>query len=1361
MANQHIFLSYRSTEAEFALRLAADLKNAGVNLWMDRLDIKPGDDWPKALQAGLDHSVAMLAVVSPEYVASGHCMREVARAVRLGLPIIPLLLRPVTKKEDWPMDLERLQYVDFTSWPDEGAYLKTVRSLIRSLKSSFTNQVRRAPDPETRYLNRLLSDLESRKGLLDYTPMVDSDDPVRPRPLGDDLWNQPDAFMALDEPDPNGGDAARRPLRGIQEAMERYPRFVLIGPRGAGKTTMLRRMALEMAHARLEDPATPLPVIVSLENWTADSSLAEFIGSHWPFGTDPLQALARGEAILFMDGLELLAELAPGNVKRLREWLRGTISPRRVVIACRGEAYTAELRFDLPVVQIEPMTEQRIRVFVSHYMDKDDARMLLAKVLPKRDADRHNPRHLYALACYPALLSALVLVYKTSPRDLPVHPGPIIGAIVGVLWERERLRQGSGWIPREEMEQACAGLALAMYDDQMTEGVSRRYALEHLGDEKLLQAVANAALIEARGDQVRFYHELLLDYFAALGLLHVGLPTRLSHPRFDDQGERAASPWDPVIVLLTGIAPSPDAAVLAVAEVDPYLALRCVAAGANIAPTTYHQLITQVLTGLNSDEQQAGRFEAARLLMELGDEHALQVILDTLRHAEWPVRCRAYALLRELEFTPLPGLSDALRVHRWDPDTRAALAVGLRQLGDAALPILFEALTDENAMTRRAAAWALGETRDRAAAPALASALDDPDALVRREAAFSLGWVRDEATVQLLLDKLRDGNYRVRKAAVEALNWFGVTALPRLLAALRDPDPGVRRLAVEALGSIHHPDVLPALYDALQDPFVEVRSAAVEVLGATHNPDVAPYLIDALHDVEVSHHGRKRICDLAAEALQALGTPAAIEAVEQWRADQKAEALSEGVMRSPAGSDEHPRGTSAERAKERLKTAGSRAKGDSGRLPTWQKALRDSDWRIRQQAIQALGETGDPSAVPHLVEALRDDDTHVRVAAVRALVRIPSKAAIPGLLRALQDPEYLVCDAAAEALSRLGRPAAPGLIRALSSQHVNVRGAAADALGKIGDPEAIPALAALLGDQEKPWLSGQTVGEKAAAALKKIGTAEALAALDRFQRGEPAQPRPRPADRGRREILPGILATLASGDEAAREEAARALREYARSLRHTRDAVVGERLNAALRAGDWFARWAVADAMAWVADPISVPALLEAVSEPNWIARVAIIRALGEIGDRAALGALTQALADSQAAIREAAAEGLGRLGTMDAVPPLLTALGDRDGFVRRSAAQALGELRARTALEALIARLSDPEAIVRAAAARALGRIGAPEAVPALIERLNDRVKSGGDERRVCDIAAEALSAIGSLPAQEALAAWQGRPSN
>src|SRR5262245_22201395 len=47
----HIFLSYRSLERPFAVKLAVGLQNAGVAVWLDRFPtgIKPGDDWPQTL----------------------------------------------------------------------------------------------------------------------------------------------------------------------------------------------------------------------------------------------------------------------------------------------------------------------------------------------------------------------------------------------------------------------------------------------------------------------------------------------------------------------------------------------------------------------------------------------------------------------------------------------------------------------------------------------------------------------------------------------------------------------------------------------------------------------------------------------------------------------------------------------------------------------------------------------------------------------------------------------------------------------------------------------------------------------------------------------------------------------------------------------------------------------------------------------------------------------------------------------------------------------------------------------------------------------------------------------------------------
>ena len=53
MLREKTFISYSRSGAEFALRLAKDLREAHVDVWIDQLDIRPGDMWHQAVEAAL------------------------------------------------------------------------------------------------------------------------------------------------------------------------------------------------------------------------------------------------------------------------------------------------------------------------------------------------------------------------------------------------------------------------------------------------------------------------------------------------------------------------------------------------------------------------------------------------------------------------------------------------------------------------------------------------------------------------------------------------------------------------------------------------------------------------------------------------------------------------------------------------------------------------------------------------------------------------------------------------------------------------------------------------------------------------------------------------------------------------------------------------------------------------------------------------------------------------------------------------------------------------------------------------------------------------------------------------------------
>lgn len=104
-----LFFSYARADSDFALRLAGDMRSAGVDLWMDQLDIPIGARWDQSVENALRNSPRLLIVLSPASVASENVMDEVAFAIEQNKTILPVLYRTC----EIPFRLRRLQYLDF------------------------------------------------------------------------------------------------------------------------------------------------------------------------------------------------------------------------------------------------------------------------------------------------------------------------------------------------------------------------------------------------------------------------------------------------------------------------------------------------------------------------------------------------------------------------------------------------------------------------------------------------------------------------------------------------------------------------------------------------------------------------------------------------------------------------------------------------------------------------------------------------------------------------------------------------------------------------------------------------------------------------------------------------------------------------------------------------------------------------------------------------------------------------------------------------------------------------------------------------------------------------------------------------
>ncbi|MBL8161867.1 MAG: HEAT repeat domain-containing protein, partial [Anaerolineae bacterium] len=409
-----------------------------------------------------------------------------------------------------------------------------------------------------------------------------------------------------------------------------------------------------------------------------------------------------------------------------------------------------------------------------------------------------------------------------------------------------------------------------------------------------------------------------------------------------------------------------------------------------------------------------------------------------------------------------------LYTETYEPNPATALgAIRDGRAFDALLGLIQNAAIDS--MLRACAANGLIRLGDTRAVEPLISALADANVGVRLGAAFVLGSLGDARAVQPLIRALADADEDVRRIAADALGQLGdARAVEPLIRALADADEDVRRRAADALGMIGTPAVEP-LITALADEDVYVCRSAADALRMIGTPAVEP-LIAVLGDAD------EDVCLSAADALRMIGTPAVAPLIT---------ALADAAW--------HVRS----RAAYALGWI-----GDACAVEPLITALADEDVYVRRRAAYALGQLGDARAVEPLIRALADADAYIRSSASDALKQIGDARAVEPLIRTLADADEVARIHAAAALGRLGDARAiEPLITTLADAAWHVRSSSAAALGQIGDARAVEPLRRALDDRTEVGF-GWRVWNVAHAALNRIGTPEALAAVQAWRERE-------------------------------------------------------------------------------------------------------------------------------------------------------------------------------------------------------------------------------------------------------------------
>ncbi len=222
-------------------------------------------------------------------------------------------------------------------------------------------------------------------------------------------------------------------------------------------------------------------------------------------------------------------------------------------------------------------------------------------------------------------------------------------------------------------------------------------------------------------------------------------------------------------------------------------------------------------------------------------------LIGTLKNGDYQARVEALEKIKNLGPEAKPAIPTLIQcLEDKDSTIRSGAAVALGTIGSdakTAIPVLITKLKDKDRFVRGASAKALagiGVKEDKTLS-ALQKALDDPDADFRMDVAEALAALDPEsqaallAIIKVLQTDKEPGN---RGSAALQLGKIKSTriksAIPALIAALKDEDDDVRGNVAQTLGNIceEAATVVPALIERLnQSELVSVRIQAAQALG--------------------------------------------------------------------------------------------------------------------------------------------------------------------------------------------------------------------------------------------------------------------------------------------------------------------------------------------------------------------------------------------------------------------------------------------------------------------------------------------------------------------------------------------------
>ncbi|MGH7599179.1 MAG: tetratricopeptide repeat protein, partial [bacterium] len=381
-------------------------------------------------------------------------------------------------------------------------------------------------------------------------------------------------------------DAERPRNMKVSNAVKMFPRLLILGEPGAGKTTSLKKLAAEYAVWRgegkepgLNEPEDfNLPIFVDLSAYPTLSAgdakhglwrliTASVRGVH---DVDVRKRLVAGGCLLLFDGLNEVGEAYDEVAYQIRHLVNTEAPHNRFVVTCRPGVYRDELRNEFIAFQLERLSSFNASKVLEIEIGAEKAQAAW-KGLDEYTRDLcRNPLML-------TLLADELRVSDTPPQnraqlfdrfvDRYLSEWARVKGAGAVRVEKEIL-SALAWRLGTSRTLLSADEAAAAMSTRLTELQNKKEARLDLNVDELNREFLHHGLLRENAGQTGFFHQAVQEYFFAREVaLHQPVEYVLKHVGDPE--------WAEVLVFVCGLIEDATEVVREVMKTDLYLAARC------------------------------------------------------------------------------------------------------------------------------------------------------------------------------------------------------------------------------------------------------------------------------------------------------------------------------------------------------------------------------------------------------------------------------------------------------------------------------------------------------------------------------------------------------------------------------------------------------------------------------------------------------------------------------------------------------------------------------------------------------------------------------------------------------------------